>query len=61
MRTAALRRRCNKTLRPAFTILELVVVMVLAGIMIAIAINTVPRGPNLACMVAVATRFCGAF
>ena len=42
MLATALRRRCNKTihsaLRPAFTLLELMVVLVLAGVMLAVAI-----------------------
>jgi prepilin-type N-terminal cleavage/methylation domain-containing protein len=42
MQAIALRRRCNKTihpaLRPAFTLLELMVVLVLAGVMMAVAL-----------------------
>jgi prepilin-type N-terminal cleavage/methylation domain-containing protein len=42
MQATALRRRCNKTIRPApriaFTLLELMVVLVLAGVMLAVAI-----------------------
>jgi prepilin-type N-terminal cleavage/methylation domain-containing protein len=38
MRTATARHNCKKTLQPAFTLMEMMVVLVMAGIMIALAI-----------------------
>jgi prepilin-type N-terminal cleavage/methylation domain-containing protein len=59
MRNAA-RRRCNKTIhpasRPAFTLLELMVVLVLAGVMMALAIPRIDTSKYKADAVAQVVR-----